>query len=74
MRTKEILGIVNVGNKGLRWKRIKCYNNSNKKDMRDLIIKVVREKEEESRLIHVDTLAKQGDSTRWEDPRIAPKS
>ena len=68
LRMKEITGIANMGNEGLGWKRRKYYNNSNNKDRRDLIVKEVREKEEERRSIHIASLAKQGASTRWEVP------
>ena len=44
------------------------YNNSNKKDKRDLVVKEVREKEEDRRRVHIASLSKQGASTRWEVP------
>ena len=68
LRMKDITGIANIGNEGLGWRRRKYYNNSNKKDRRDMIVKEVREKEEDRRRIHIASLAKQGASTRWEVP------
>ena len=68
LRMKDIIGIANIGNEGLGWRRRKYYNNSNKKDRRDMIVKEVREKEEDRRRIHIASLAKQGASTRWEVP------
>ena len=68
LRMKDIVGIPNVGNEGLGLRKRKYYNNSNKKDKRDLVVKEVRAKEEERRRVHIASLSKQGASTRWEVP------
>ena len=46
LRMKEITGIANLGNEGLGWRKRQYYSSSNKKAKRDMVVKVVRVKEE----------------------------
>ena len=68
LRMKDIVGIPNLGKEGLGLRKRRYYNNSNKKDKRDLVVKEVRAKEEDRRRVHIASLSKQGASTRWEVP------
>ena len=50
-------------------RKAEFYSKSSSKSKRDMIIKVVREKEEEERIVKMTTLSKQGSHLKWEAPQ-----
>ena len=69
LRMQEITGVPNIGREGLGIRTSKLYSKCSSKDKRDLIIKTLREKEEEKRVVHMATLSKQGAHLKWEVPQ-----
>ncbi len=68
LRMDEIIGVPNKGKEGLGLSRRTYYSTSGRKEQRDMIVKKVREQEEEGRRVRITNLAKQGASTRWQVP------
>ena len=68
LRMQEITGIANRGREGLGMNPKKYYSTSSKKDKRAMIVKAVRETEEDRRFVKMTSLAKQGVHTKWEVP------
>ena len=64
LRMRDITGIANKGNEGLGLRKMKYYSNCNKKDKRSMIVKEIRGKEEERRIVHMTGLSKQGAKIR----------
>ena len=54
----------------------KYYSKSSSKEQRDMIVKTVKEKEEERRVLKIAQLSKQGQNLRWEVPQrqISPNN
>ena len=70
LRMQEIIGVTNIGKEGLGMRKAEFYSKSSSKSKRDMIIKVVREKEEEERIVKMTTLSKQGShNMKWEAPQ-----
>ena len=67
LKMQEITGIANRGREGLGMNPKKYYSTSSKKDKRAMIVKAVRETEEERRFVKMTSLAKQGVHTKWEE-------
>ena len=76
LKMQEIIGLTNKGKEGLGMRKQKYYSKSSSKEQRDMIVKTVKEKEEESRVVKIAQLSKQGQNTRWEVPqqRISPNN
>ena len=68
VKLKEIAGIANVGKEGLGCNHRQYYSSSSKKEKRAMLVREVREIEEETRRIRMTSLSQQGASTRWEVP------
>ena len=66
---QEITGILNIGREGLGCRKTKFYSSCSSKEKRDLIIKAVREKEEEKRIVNMTALSLQGSHLKWEVPQ-----
>ena len=69
LRIQEITGISNKGREGLGTKNIKFFSKSTSKERRDMIVTSARKKEEEQRVINMQSLSKQGAQMRWEVPQ-----
>ena len=69
LKMQEIIGATNKGKEGLGMKKEKFFSKVSTKEQRDMIIKTVREKEEERRLVKMTQLSKQGQNLRWEVPQ-----
>ena len=69
LRMQEIIGMPNIGREGLGIRKAQYYSNSSSKDRRQMIIKAVREKEEEQRVVNMTKLSQQGAHLRWEVPQ-----
>ena len=76
LKMQEIIGLTNKGKEGLGMRKQKYYSKSTSKEQRDMIVKTVKEKEEESRVVKIAQLSKQGQNLRWEVPqrRISPNN
>ena len=74
LKLQEIIGVTNKGREGLGIRKGKHYSSSSSKEKRDLIVKTVKEKEEESRVIQIAQLSKQGRNLKWEVPQRQIKS
>ena len=57
LRMQDIGGIANLGKEGLGMNLRKCYKESSEKEKKQLIMKKIREAEEESRLVRVASSA-----------------
>ena len=69
LRIQELVGVPNKGKEGLGMKRRQYYSSSNSKEKRDMIVKRVRDKEEEGRLVKMTGFSNQGANLRWEVPQ-----
>ena len=69
LRVHELVGVPNKGKEGLGMKKRQYYSTSSKKERRDMIVKTVREKEEESRIVKMTNFPNQGANLRWEVPQ-----
>ena len=69
LRIQELVGVPNKGKEGLGMKKRQYYSTSTTKEKRDMIVKSVREKEEEDRMVKMTTLSTQGANLRWEVPQ-----
>ena len=65
---KDIVGTGNIGLEGLGLRKTQLFNRSNKKEQRNMIVKEIREKEEDRRRIAIVGQGSQGAMTRWEVP------
>ena len=66
LRHQEIAGIGNRGREGLGLRPRRYYSKVDKTERRRMIVKSVRGKEEQQRLVHLSSLGKQGRSMNWE--------
>ena len=69
LRVHELVGVPNKGKEGLGMRKRQYYTTSSKKERRDMIVKAVREKEEESRIVKMTNFPSQGANLRWEVPQ-----
>ena len=69
LRMQELTGILNVVRGGLGTRTTKLYSKCSSKEKRDLIIKTIRDKEEERKVVHITALSKQGAHLKWEVPQ-----
>ena len=69
LRVHELVGVPNKGKEGLGMRKRQYYSTSSKKERRDMIVKTVREKEEESRVVKMTNFPSQGANLRWEVPQ-----
>ena len=68
LRMKDMIGRGNVGHEGLGLRKTQYYHKSSEKEQRDMIVKEIRNKEEERRRVKIVGQGKQGAMTRWEVP------
>ena len=69
LKLKDIAGIANIGREGLGWNKRQYFNKSRGKDRRDLMIKEVRQREDEARGVRMTRRGQQGGWMRWEVPQ-----
>ena len=69
LRVHELVGVPNKGKEGLGMKKRHYYSTCSKKERRDMVVKTVREKEEESRIVKMTNFPNQGANLRWEVPQ-----
>ena len=69
LRVQKIVGVPNKGKEGLGMRKRQYYSSSSKSGKRDMIVKAVREKEEETRMVNMTNLSNQGANLRWEVPQ-----
>ena len=69
LRMHELVGIPNKGKEGLGMRKREYYSTASKKTRRDMIVKTVREKEEESRIVKMTNFPSQGANLRWTVPQ-----
>ena len=69
LRMHELVGIPNKGKEGLGMRKRQYYSTASKKTRRDMIVKTVREKEEESRIVKMTDFPSQGANLRWTVPQ-----
>ena len=69
LRVQELVGVPNKGKEGLGMRKRQYYSTSSTKLKRDMIVKTVREKEEESRVVKMTGFPNQGANLRWEVPQ-----
>ena len=74
LRMQEITGVSNKGREGLGMRKREYFSLSTEKRKREMIINEVKKKEEETRIVQMTQLAKQGQHLRWEVPqrRVKP--
>ena len=53
LRVQELVGVPNKGKEGLGMKRRQYYSTSTSKEKRNMIVKAVRDKEEEGRIVRI---------------------
>ena len=63
---QELLGVPNKGKEGLSIRKRHYYSSSSKREKRDMIVKSVRDKEEEARVVKMTGFSNQGANLRWE--------
>ena len=69
LRVHELVGVPNKGKEGLGMRKRQYYSTASKKTQRDMIVKTVREKEEESRIVKMTNFPSQGANLRWTVPQ-----
>ena len=69
LQMKEIIGVANRGREGLGMRRRQYYSSSSAKEQREMVVKTVREKEEECRLVKMTSFSNQGANLKWEVPQ-----
>ncbi len=69
LKMQEIIGIPNIGREGLGTRSTMLYSKCSSKSKRDLIVKTLRVKEEEKRVVNMTMLSKQGSHLKWEVPQ-----
>ena len=69
LRMQELVGVPNKGKEGLGMRRRQYYGSSSDREKRDMIIKTVRDREEESRIVKMTGFPNQGANLRWEVPQ-----
>ena len=69
LRIQEIVGVPNKGKEGLGMKKRQYFSTSSSKEKRNMIVKTVREKEEEDRMVRMTSFPSQGANLRWEVPQ-----
>ena len=69
LRIQELVGVPNKGKEGLGMKRRQYYSSSSNKAKRDMIVRSVRDKEEEDRIVKMTSFPNQGANLRWEVPQ-----
>ena len=68
LRMKDITGTGNVGLEGLGMRKSQYFYKASGKEQRDMIVKEIRKKEEDRRMVKMVEQGKQGAMTRWEVP------
>ena len=68
LKMKEIAGIGNKGKEGLGLVKRKYFSTSTKMEQRTMVVKEIRDSEENRRMVKIVGLAQQGASTKWEVP------
>ena len=68
LKMKEIAGIGNKGREGLGLVKRKYFSTSTKVEQRTMVVKEIRDSEENRRMVKIVGLAQQGASTKWEVP------
>ena len=68
LRMKDITGTGNKGLEGLGLRRSQYFYKANTKEKREMIVKEIREKEEDRRRVRIVGQGRQGAMTRWEVP------
>ena len=74
LRMQEIKGVSNKGRGGLEMRKREYFSSSTWKRKRQMIVNEIKKKEEETRIIQMTQLAKQGQHLRWEVPQRRVKS
>ena len=68
LRLKDITGTGNKGLEGLGMRKTQYFYKATSKEQRNMIVKEVRDKEEDRRRVKIVGQGKQGAMTRWEVP------
>ena len=68
LRMKDMTGRGNIGHEGLGLRKTQYYHKSSEKEQRDMVVKEIRNKEEERRRVKIIGQGQQGAMTRWEVP------
>ena len=68
LRHKDITGTGNKGLEGLGMRKSQYFCKATKKEQRNMIVKEIRDKEEDRRRVKIVSQGKQGAMTRWEVP------
>ena len=68
LRMKDITGTGNKGLEGLGLRRSQYFCKANIKEKREMIVKEIREKEEDRRRVKIVEQGRQGAMTSWEVP------
>ena len=69
LKMQEIIGATNKGKEGLGMRKVEFFSKTSPKGKRKMIVKSVREKEEEDRVANIASLTKQGAHLKWEVPQ-----
>ena len=69
LRVQELVGVPNKGKEGLGMRKRHYHSSSSKREKRDMIVKSVRDKEEEARVVKMTGFSNQGANLRWEVPQ-----
>ena len=69
LKMQEIIGATNKGKEGLGMRKVEFFSKTSPKGKRKMIVKSVREKEEEGRVANIASLTKQGAHLKWEVPQ-----
>ena len=68
LRLKDITGTGNKGHEGLGMRKTQFFYKATSKEQRNMIVKEVRDKEEDRRRVQIVGQGRQGAMTRWEVP------
>ena len=69
LRVQELVGVPNKGKEGFGMRKRHYYSSSSKREKRDMIVKSVRDKVEEARVVKMTGFSNQGANLRWEVPQ-----
>ena len=64
LRMKDMTGRGNIGHEGLGLRKTQYYHKSSEKEQRDMVVKEIRNKEEERRRVKIIGQGQQGAMTR----------
>ena len=73
LKLQDIAGIANIGREGLGSYHRQYYRGSSEREKKQLVIKKIREAEEERRLVRIAALAQQSRSLQWGVPQRVMK-